>query len=361
MQEYTVVGIMSGTSLDGLDIALCHFKVNNDEWKFKILKAKTYDYDEDWKTRLQNADKLNGFELIKLHKEFGKFIGTSVNRFLTGVIQRTDLIGSHGHTVFHLPEQQINFQLGDGAMIAAITGINTVSDFRTLDIALNGQGAPLVPIGDYFLFRKYDFCINLGGFANISFIDENNKQIAYDICPTNIVLNELAQTKGLEYDKNGELGKKGSINNTLLSELNSLSFYKQKAPKSLGKEWIDDIVKPLLNKYQIPVEDKMRTFYEHAAQQIANSINHNVQETKENKETSVLFTGGGTHNEFLMELIKDKSKASVIIPAKEIIDYKEALIFAFLAVLRLRRQINCLSSVTGSKADNSGGIVHRVH
>lgn len=360
MQEYTVVGIMSGTSLDGLDVALCHFKANNDDWDFKILKAKTFDYDEEWKNRLLNADKLSGFELIKLHKEFGKFIGNSVNKFLTGVIQRTDLIGSHGHTVFHLPEEQINFQLGDGAMIAAITGINTVSDFRTLDIALHGQGAPLVPVGDYFLFNKYDFCVNLGGFANISFIDANNKQIAYDICPTNIVLNDLAQTKGLEYDKNGELGKKGKINKDLLNELNNLPFFKQNPPKSLGKEWIDEVVKPLMDKFKISVEDKMRTFYEHASEQIAHSINNNIKANQSDKKSSVLFTGGGTHNEFLMELIKNKSKASVIIPAKEIIDYKEALIFAFLAVLRLRREINCLSSVTGSKADNSGGTVHRV-
>ncbi len=360
MQEYTAVGIMSGTSLDGLDIALCHFKVNNDEWEFKILKAKTYDYDEQWKNRLLNADKLNGFDLIKLHKDFGKFIGNSVNRFLTGVIQRTDLIGSHGHTVFHLPEQQMNFQLGDGAMIAAITGINTVSDFRTLDIALNGQGAPLVPVGDYFLFRKYDACINLGGFANISFIDAENKQIAYDICPTNIVLNELAQTKGLEYDINGELGKKGKINKKLLDELNNLDFYNQQPPKSLGKEWVDEQIKPLLDKFNIPLEDKMRTLYEHATLQISNSINSNIKQNEDGKKSSVLFTGGGTHNELLMELIKSKSKASVIIPAKEIIDYKEALIFAFLAVLRLRREINCLSSVTGAKADNSGGTVHRV-
>ena len=359
MQEYTVVGIMSGTSLDGLDIALCHFKENNEEWNFKILKAKTYDYDEEWKKRLGNADKLSGFELIKLHKEYGRFIGERVNRFLRGVIQRTDLISSHGHTVFHIPEQQINFQLGDGAMIAAATGINTVSDFRTLDIALNGQGAPLVPVGDYFLFRKYDSCVNLGGFANISFIDSQQKQIAYDICPTNIVLNELSQVFGYEYDEGGRLGQKGKLNQKLLKELNNLEFYQQEPPKSLGKEWVDETLKPLLEKYDIATEDKIRTFYEHSAVQIAASINAIVQ-NKHEKQSTVLFTGGGTHNEFLMQLIKDKSNAEIVIPVKEIIDYKEALIFAFLGVLRLRRQINCLSSVTGSIADNSGGIVYRV-
>lgn len=360
MKEYNVVGIMSGTSLDGMDIALCHFKENNENWDFKILKAKTYAYDDDWKERLSTAASLSGLELIKLHKEYGKYTGKLVNKFLTGIIQKTDLIASHGHTVFHLPEQQLNFQLGDGAMIAATTGINTVNDFRTLDVALNGQGAPLVPVGDYFLFRKYDACINLGGFANVSFENDDKKQIAYDICPTNIVLNELAQTQGLEFDEGGELGKKGEINHALLESLNNLSFYKQEPPKSLGKEWIDDVLMPLINKSSISVYDKMRTVYEHAAMQIAKSINGNIKHEDELTKKTVLFTGGGTHNDFLMGLIKKKSEASVVIPVKEIVDYKEALIFAFLGVLRLRRKVNCLSSVTGSKADNSGGTIHRI-
>lgn len=360
MKEYNVVGIMSGTSLDGMDIALCHFKENNENWDFKILKAKTYAYDDDWKKRLNTAANLSGLDLIKLHKKYGKYTGELVNKFLTGVIQKTDLIASHGHTVFHMPEQQLNFQLGDGATIAAVTGINTVNDFRTLDVALNGQGAPLVPVGDYFLFKKYDGCINLGGFANVSFANDEKKQIAYDICPTNIVLNELAQTQGFEYDKGGELGKKGNIDHLLLNSLNNLAFYKQEPPKSLGKEWVDDVLLPLVDSSSISVYDKMRTVYEHAAMQIAKSVNRNIKTGEGAQKKSVLFTGGGTHNGFLMDLIKAKSKASVIIPVKEIVDYKEALIFAFLGVLRMKRKVNCLSSVTGSKADNSGGTVHRI-
>lgn len=360
MNEFTVVGIMSGTSLDGMDIALCNFKEKNENWNFKILKAKTYAYNDDWKSRLKNASDLSGFELIKLHKEYGRYTGELVNQFLTGVIQKTDLIASHGHTVFHMPEQQLNFQLGDGAAIAATTGLNTVSDFRTLDIALNGQGAPLVPVGDYFLFRKYDSCINLGGFANISFENDEKKQIAYDICPANIIFNELAQSTGVEYDKDGELGLKGEINKALLKNLNKLAYYKQEPPKSLGKEWIDEKIMPSINKYQISINDKMRTVYEHIAIQVGESINRNIKKNNGTKKSSILFTGGGTHNKFLMDLIKAKSKAAIIIPVKEIIDYKEALIFAFLGVLRFRRRVNCLSSVTGSKADNSGGIIHRV-
>jgi len=360
LQEYTVVGIMSGTSLDGIDIALCHFKENNELWDFKIIKAKTYDYSEEWKSNLKKASELSGIELIKLHKEYGRYTGELVNKFLKGVIQRTDLIASHGHTIFHMPQEQLNFQLGDGASIAATTGINTVSDFRTLDVALNGQGAPLVPIGDHFLFRNYDSCINLGGFANISFENNEKHQIAYDICPVNIVLNELAQTTGIEYDKNGDLGRKGEINKVLLKNLDQLKFYKQNPPKTLGKEWIDEIITPLINKSTISINDKMRTIYEHISFQISESINENIKEHNGEKKSSILFTGGGTHNGFLMDLIKAKSKAEIVIPAKEIIDYKEALIFAFLGILRLRRKINCLSSVTGSRIDTSGGIVHRV-
>ncbi|RLD83723.1 MAG: anhydro-N-acetylmuramic acid kinase [Bacteroidetes bacterium] len=360
MKEYTVVGIMSGTSLDGMDIVLCNFKEINDTWNFKILKAKTYDYDENWKNRLKKSAELSGFELIKLHKEYGKYTGELVNRFLKGIIQKTDLIASHGHTVFHIPEQQLNFQLGDGAIIAATTGINTVNDFRTLDIALNGQGAPLVPIGDYFLFNKYDSCINLGGFANISFENDEKQQIAYDICPINIIANELAQTTGIEYDKGGELGKKGKVNSSLLESMNGLEYYRQLPPKSLGQEWVEEVIKPLIEKSTISINDKIRTVYEHASMQIAESINGNIKESDEAKKSLILFTGGGTHNDFLMDLIKAKSEASIIIPAKEIIDYKEALIFAFLGILRLRREVNCLSSVTGAKADNSGGIIHRV-
>ena len=359
MQEYTVVGIMSGTSLDGMDIALCNFKEKDEKWDFKILKAKTYAYTDEWKNSLKNATELSGFELIKLHKQYGKHTGELVNEFLKGVIQKTDLIASHGHTIFHVPVQQLNFQLGDGAVIAATTGFNTISDFRTLDIALNGQGAPLVPIGDNLLFHEYDSCINLGGFANISFENTEKKQIAFDICPINIVLNELAQSTGIEYDKGGELGMAGEIDKNLLESLNNLAYYKQKPPKSLGKEWVDDIIMPIINKAAISINDKLRTYYEHIAYQLSFCI-AGIEKGGNAEKNTILFTGGGTHNKFLMDLIIAKSNAEIIIPAKKIIDYKEALIFAFLGVLRFKRKVNCLSSVTGSKFDNSGGVIHRV-
>ena len=349
---------MSGTSLDGLDIALCNFKLINKKWQFKILKAKTFEYDKDWENKLKNAAKLNAFDFIKLHKEYGKLTGKLINDFLKETNIKIDLIASHGHTVFHVPKEQINFQIGDAAMIASETGINTVSDFRSLDIALHGQGAPLVPIGDELLFNKYDFCLNLGGFANISFKSKNNKRIAYDICPVNMVFNELAKIKNLDFDKNGELGRKGNISEQLLNELNSIEYYKETAPKSLGKEWYISVFKEKLNKYNLNFYDKIRTVYEHITMQLANSFNAELADIETNRR--VLITGGGAFNSFLIEILKLKTNVDIVIPKKEIVEYKEALIFAFLGVLRYQNKTNSLASVTGAKQDNCSGIVHRV-
>jgi len=356
--KYNVIGLMSGTSLDGLDIALCNFKFVAKKWQFKILKAKTFEYNNVWRQKLSSSSELNAFEFIKLHKIYGKYIGQLINNFLKKNKFKVDLIASHGHTVFHLPNEQINFQIGDAAMIASETGINTVSDFRSLDIALHGQGAPLVPIGDELLFNKYDFCLNLGGFANISFNNKNNDRIAYDICPVNMILNEFAKTKNLDYDKNGELGRKGNISKQLLKELNAIEYYKKNAPKSLGKEWYISVFQKTLKKHKVNFYDKIRTVYEHIATQLAISFENQLANSRVTK--SVLITGGGAFNKFLIEILQNKTKANIIIPKKEIVEYKEALIFAFLGILRFENTINSLSSVTGAKYDNCSGIVHLV-
>ncbi|MBN1252444.1 MAG: anhydro-N-acetylmuramic acid kinase [Bacteroidales bacterium] len=359
MPEYNVVGIMSGTSLDGLDIALCNFKLIDNNWQFKILNAKTFEYDEFWKNKLTNASEISAFEFVKLHKEYGNFIAQLINNFLKEIEIKVDLISSHGHTVFHLPELQINFQIGDGAIIAAKTKINTVSDFRTLDIALSGQGAPLVPIGDQLLFNNFDFCLNLGGFANISFNNADNKRVAYDICPVNMVLNEFAKTHNMDFDKDGELGKKGNVLPNLLNQLNNIEYYKKSAPKSLSKEWYISDFKQFINLNKPGFYDNLRTVYEHIAVQISLSFENEIFEKKSIK--SVLITGGGTFNNFLIEIIKTKTKAQIFIPEKQIVEYKEALIFAFLGVLRFRNEINSLASVTGAKFDNSSGIINRIN
>jgi len=349
MESYKAIGVMSGTSLDGLDIVLCEFSYK-DKWNFEILKSETITYSDEWKNKLLNAPVITGYDLSILNKEFGNFIGHSVNKFKQDINFNIDLIASHGHTVFHQPEKKLTLQIGDGHEIAVVTNILTISDFRSMDVALGGQGAPLVPIGDKLLFNNYDFYINLGGFANISF-ENIDQRLAYDICPANIILNYLANKLNHEYDKNGALGFLGKLDTKLLTELNKLEYYKKDYPKSLGKEWLIDEFIPVLDKSEISVKDKIRTVYEHIAIHISNALNIKKQSTS-------IFTGGGVYNRFLINLIKQKTNSEIIIPEKEIIEFKEAVIFAFLGVLRFNKKINCLSSVTGAQKDSSGGIIH---
>jgi len=348
IKESIILGVMSGTSLDGMDFALCKFKKENNTYSYKLLKTSFVPYDVNIKNKLQNAHKLNAFEFIKFHKQYGKFIGQKINIFLDGD-KNLNFIASHGHTIFHKPEENVTFQIGDGAFIAAETNISTISDFRNLDTALKGQGAPLVPIGDKYLFSEYDYCINLGGFANISYT-KNNEIIAFDICPVNIIINNLVKPLGKEYDKNGDIGKKGNINNKLLKELNKIEYYSKKKPKSLGREYVENRYFPIIEKYNISIEDKICTFYKHIAIQISKII-------KEKSNAKILITGGGTHNKFLISTINKEIKNILIIPIKEVIDFKEAIIFAFLGFLRIHKEPNSLKTVTGAIIDNIGGTI----
>lgn len=339
---------MSGTSLDGLDLVATEFWQTAGKWEFEILSAKTISYSNDWKSWLSNSPTLTGEKLIELHTNYGRFLGNETLQFIQKIGFQPDLIASHGHTVFHQPDLGFTFQIGNGADIAAITGITTVSDFRKGDVALGGQGAPLVPIGDKLLFSGFDFCLNLGGFANISF-EKNEERIAFDICPVNIVLNSFAAKQGFEYDKGGDLGRKGKVNAELLKKLNQLNFYQKEPPKSLGREWIEQVFNQELNNFEISDSDKLRTVYEHIAQQIARIAAGSGK---------MLVTGGGVFNTFLIELISNQSSVEIVIPTKEIVDFKEALIFAFLGVLKIQGKVNCLSSVTGAKCDSSTGIMY---
>lgn len=349
-RNFSVLGIMSGTSLDGIDLALCSFYKRQGDWHFQILKAHTYEYPMAWKEKLNEASQLNAGSFLKLHNEYGAYIGQKVNHFLKVNRLKADLIASHGHTIFHQPERGFTFQLGSGAVLASCCQTNTVSDFRTLDMALGGQGAPLVPVGDELLFGKYMFCLNLGGFANIS-SRKGNERIAGDICPVNIVANHLASHCNRPYDKNGILGSRGKIIPELVHELNSLDFYARPFPKSLGREWIESAFLPVLEKYKQPPEDLIRSAYEHIAFQIGKYLgNYEAGE--------VLVTGGGAFNTFLMELIRKRSKSTLLIPDVLQVKFKEALIFAFLGLLRFRNEINCLASVTGARSDSSSGIIH---
>ncbi len=349
---FTVIGLMSGTSLDGLDIVLSKFYKINDKWNFDIIKSTTYEYSNDWKKNLENSHNLPAYQFVKLHNEYGVYIGNKVNDFIKNTNIQIDLIASHGHTVFHQPDKNISWQIGNGAYIASTTQINTVSDFRTLDIAFGGQGAPLVPIGDNLLFSEYDYKINIGGFANISYI-ENSKTIAFDICPVNIVCNKISEKLALKYDDKGNLGRQGNIHNNLLDALNNIDYYNLEAPKSLSREWVENVFYPIVLKYNLNINDSLRTIYEHISIQFAKILN-------KTKNKKILITGGGVYNEFLIELIKQKTNNKVIIPDNNIIEYKEALIFGFLGILRYQDKVNCLSSVTGATKDNIGGVVHLI-
>lgn len=348
MKISQAIGLMSGTSLDGLDICFARFEKRDQNWTFEILNNETIPYPISWEEKLRNSIHLSAEKLLELNSEYGFYLGRTVQDFIQkNELHHVDLISSHGHTVFHQPQKKFTLQIGDGRAIKLETGIPVAYDFRSQDVLMGGNGAPLVPIGDELLFSQYDACLNLGGFSNIS-LRSNNQRIAFDIAPVNIVLNKLARHFNKNFDENGEFAKKGKVNDQILNSLNSLDFYKHSRPKSLGIEWCNEYIFPLSEN--VEYIDFMATFTEHVSQQISRVIN-------ENNLKNILFTGGGTYNTFLIEKIREKTQTEIIIPAKEIIDYKEALIFAFIGVLKQNNEINVLSSATGSSNDHSSGII----
>jgi anhydro-N-acetylmuramic acid kinase len=352
-KKMTVAGIMSGSSLDGIDISICNFELVSGKWTFEILAAETLPYSDDWKKKLSYAFSSSGEQLAKLHIEYGKFLGECCDMFFAEEDIYPELIASHGHTVFHQPQNGFTFQLGSGAAIAAITGIDTACDFRSTDVALGGQGAPLVPIGDQHLFGGHKFCLNLGGIANISY-EENNNRLAFDICPANLPLNYLAGKLGKEFDEDGELAASGQIIPELLNHLNALTYYQQSAPKSLGREWFEKEFVPFIDDEKLSIEDRLRTVAEHIGIQIANALFRSPG-------TTMLTTGGGAFNDLLIEIIEEQVSRHgihVVVPESNVVQFKEAIIFAFLGVLRVQNQTNTLSSVTGAHHNSIGGGIY---
>lgn len=351
--RYQVLGGMSGTSLDGLDLALCSFEHHPRaavSWRFKIEAAQTIAYPPSLENELRNAHTLSGRDLIELDRRFGKFIGQSADAFLqlNAAGERPDLFVSHGHTIFHEPDKGFTFQLGSPAVVGVTAGCRVLGDLRSMDVTLGGQGAPLVPIGDHLLFSEYDACVNLGGFANLSLI-RNEERIAWDVCPLNFVLNVYAPLAGsdLAYDKDGALARKGMVIDALFQQLERLEFYDSTSPKSLGREWVETHVVPLLSDEYEP-SDILRTWVEHAASRIAADLSE--------LQGAALFTGGGVHNTFLMERLQELCPLRVVIAEPLLADYKEALVFAFLGVRWLRKENNTLATVTGASSDVCGGL-----
>jgi anhydro-N-acetylmuramic acid kinase len=347
-----IIGVMSGTSLDGVDLA--YVKIRHEPYyHFEILEATTIPYNKQWIASLQGGFQLFDEKLAALDAEYGRLLGKYINRFIDEFkIGKVDFIASHGHTIFHKPSENYTLQIGNGPEISRVTGIKTICDFRVQDVALGGQGAPLVPIGDELLFSEYDYCINLGGFSNIS-LNKNGKRIAYDICPVNIVLNHYARLLNLSYDMEGVNASTGAINEGLLAELNDIPYYTRHSPKTLGYEFIIETILPLIETFKVDIYDILRTFVEHIAIQIAQNIGSNSDQT-------VLITGGGAFNSFLMERIRNYTEATLIIPDKVLVNYKESLIFALLGYLKNRNEVNCLQSVTGAERDHSSGVIYNV-
>lgn len=336
---------MSGTSLDGLDLAYCEFEVNEKEWKYSIPKAKTIPYDNELKEKILACENSSAEYLSYMDYYLGRYFGKEAYNFLQEENLQVDFVASHGQTIFHQPNNGYTTQIGNINSLCVNVRQTVIGDFRALDVALQGQGAPLVPIGDRILFNEYDSCLNLGGFSNISF-ECADKRIAYDICPVNMVLNYLANQVGMLFDNKGYLASKGKVDITLLNTLNSIPYYKKEERKSLGKEWVRKNIFPLLEYNYLTTEDLLATYTEHIATQIAKHI-----------KGKCLITGGGAYNDFLIEKIKEKTDSEICIPDKKTIDFKEALIFALLGVKRIRKEINCLASVTGAIKDSCTGSV----
>lgn len=349
-QNYNVIGVMSGTSLDGIDLAHLHFAITDQKWTFEIEQTQTVPYSKEWLGQLKNAVDYTESELEKLNRNYTQLLAKTIAGFIAeNRIENLDAICSHGHTILHQPQNGFTLQIGNLPQLATITRQTVVCDFRVADVQLGGQGAPLVPIGDRILFPQYDYCLNLGGFSNVSF-EHDNKRIAFDISPVNTVLNFYANQLGLDYDDKGKIAQSGNLHEALLFELNALDFYKKTFPKSLGFEFVKQTVLPLMEQFKIAVEDKMRTFIEHVAQQISLALYP--------KDGNLLVSGGGAYNDFLIARVQHYLPGMQIeIPEKKLLEFKEALIFGLLGVLKMRGEINVLSSVTGAKHDHSSGVI----
>ncbi len=347
--EYKVIGVMSGTSLDGIDLVYTSF-IFDTKWHFEIIFGDTIPYDSAWLKKLKDLVLFSESELKQIDIDYTAYLAGVINDFIVKYnIKDIDAVCSHGHTALHQPHKQITYQIGNLPNLSSLLQQTVVCDFRVQDVKLGGQGAPLVPIGDELLFSEFDFCLNLGGFANMS-TSVDNRRVAYDICPVNIVLNYYVRQLNLDYDDEGKIAASGTINQKLLKELNDLDFYKEPYPKSLGLEWVNENVIPIIDSYKLEINDILRTFVEHVAIQISNEMGYKNNAT-------VLITGGGVHNTLVINRIKEHTGNSICIPTKTVIEFKEALIFAFLGVLKLRNEVNCLQSVTGASKDHSSGNI----
>ena len=345
-----VLGMMSGTSLDGVDMALCEFADGGSE--YKVLATRAVPYSDGWRRRLGSLVGASALEYALADMELGRLFGKLASDFLHDTGLKADAVASHGHTVFHQPAAGLTTQIGDADAIAAATGLPVVWRFRQLDVALGGQGAPLVPMGDRLLFGRYDARLNLGGIANISY-----GSTGFDVCPCNQVFNRLAERLGKPYDDDGGLARRGRIDASLLARLEALGYYRLQPPKSLGREWVDAEVWPLFEDSPLPVGDLLATAVRHVVLRVADACHAAAPPAV----AKLLVTGGGARNGFLVESLRAAlPQAEVVVPDAQTLDFKEAIVFALLGYLRLSGQVNTLRSVTGARRDSIGGNISGV-
>lgn len=360
-----VIGLMSGSSLDGLDIAFAEFEVKGESIDFELIKAETVEFSEQWQRRLKNLPKVDALSFAKTNTYFGHLLGNMVNDFIERHGVEVDFVASHGHTIFHYPDNRITVQIGDGAAMAAVTGLPIINNFRTHDIAIDGEGTPLAPIADKYLFGGYDFYLNIGGIANIS-CDIDGRFVAFDIGAANQIFNRLANLLQLPYDNEGDIAKSGTVNETILNQINEMPYFQQPYPKSLDNTWLQENILPTYLMAEDSIANKLRTGCEQLAQQTAFSIQEIIKKEKIAVPTAeqpfkIFVTGGGAYNTFLMERIEAVCNqyfpTKIIVAAPEIVEYKEALLMALMGVLRVQNKVNVMRSVTGAKLDTIGGAI----
>ncbi len=353
---------MSGSSIDGLDIVFVHLIESAGKWHCEMKVADCIPYNKKWENRLRNAAYLSALDYAQLHADYGHFLADAIDEFVdkNDIHMQMDLISSHGHTVFHRPEKKMTAQIGEASAIAAKMNVAVVSDLRNFDIALGGQGAPLVPLGEKLLFPEYKLFLNIGGIANVSFHDDENVT-GYDICPANAILNTLSQKEGLAFDEGGKLAASGEVCKELLQELNAQTYYKEMPPKSLSNEFGIEMLFPIIEKHQLAPADSLRTYIEHIVMQLEKSIEQLLKDKNPlTNDFNLLATGGGAFNDFLIKRMREVLQnygVEVVVPEKEIVEFKEAMIVALLGALRWRENNTTLPSVTGASRASIGGAL----
>ncbi len=362
METYHAIGVMTGSSLDGIDLAYTKITVENGQYNYEVLISECVPIPPKWKLRIEQLVLQNAVTYLKTSAFFGHFIGDRIAEFIEkhSLREQLDFIASHGQTVFHQPENLFTSQIGDGAAIARKSGFPVICDFRSIDVALGGQGAPVAPIADKIFFPDYKFFLNLGGIGNIT-ANINGRYVAFDITAVNLVLNKVARLKGADFDYDGNMARAGELDDRLFEELNGSWYYEKDYPKSLSGGWVSKVVLPTLSRHNISIENKLRTLVEHIAFQISRSIAqvHKKESIDISKADKMLVTGGGAFNSFLVERIEALSPLSLIVPDDETVKYKEAILMALMGVLRLRGEVNCLGSVTGAERDSIGGAIYQ--